>query len=155
VESSDPLLRDALARAFAEPASGVLRHVHAIVVMHDGQIVVERYAPGFGPDTPLLAYSASKSVVNALVGILVQQGKMDVHTPAPVPAWRDPSDSRHALTIEQLMRMTSGLALSEDDSGFDPVSTMLFRQAYMAGYAAQAKLIHPPGTVWDYNSGNS
>lgn len=153
--SGDPLLRDALARAFAEPASGVPRHVHAIVVMHDGRIVAEQYAPGFGPDTPLLAYSVSKSVVNALVGILVQQGKMDVHTSAPVPAWSDPSDPRHALTVEQLMRMTSGLALTEDDSGFDPVSIMLFRQSDMASYAAQAKLIHTPGTVWDYSSGNT
>jgi len=155
VVSGDPLLRASLARAFAEPASGVPRHVHAIVVMHDGHIVAERYAPGFGPDTPLLAYSVSKSVVNALVGILVQQGKMDVHTSAPVPAWNDPSDPRHALTVEQLMRMTSGLALTEDDSGFDPVSTMLFRQADMAGYAGQAKVSHTPGTVWDYSSGNT
>jgi CubicO group peptidase (beta-lactamase class C family) len=155
VAPDDPLLRDALARAFVEPPTGVRRHVHAIVVMHDGRIVAEQYAPGFDPDTPLLAYSVSKSVVNALVGVLVQQRKMDVHTPAPVRAWSDPADPRHALTVEQLMRMTSGLALTEDDSGFDPVSTMLFRQSDMAGYAAQAKLIRAPGTGWEYSSGNT
>ena len=155
VQSSDPAIRDALARAFAEPPTGPRRHVHAIVILHDGQIIAEQYAPGFGPDTPLLAYSVSKSVVNALVGIMVRQGRMDVHAPAPVTAWKDPADPRHALTTEQLMRMTSGLALTENDSGFDPVSIMMFQQPDMAAFAAQAKLRTEPGKVWDYSSGNT
>lgn len=155
VQPSDPAMRDALTRAFAEPSSGPRRHVHAIVIMHAGRIIAEQYAPGFGPDTPLLAYSVSKSVINALVGILVRQGRMDVHTPAPVSAWKNPDDPRHALTIEQLMRMTSGLALTENDSGFDPVSIMMFRKPDMAAYAAGAKLQNEPGKVWDYSSGNT
>jgi CubicO group peptidase (beta-lactamase class C family) len=155
VVPTDPRLIDALDRAFCEPASGPRRNVHAIVVMHDGQVIAERYAPGFMPDTPLLAYSVSKSVINALVGILVGQGRLDVHTPVPVAAWRAPDDPRHGLTLDNLLRMTSGLALTEDDSGFDPVSIMLFQQPDMAAYAAQAKLRDPPGTVWNYSSGNT
>ncbi len=155
VASTDSRLVDALNRAFVEPATGARRNVHAIVVMHEGRIIAERYAPGFGPATPLLAYSVSKSVINALVGIMVKQGRLDVHTPAPVAAWRNAADPRHALTVDKLMRMTSGLALTEDDSGFDPVSIMLFQQPDMAAYAVQAKLRSMPGTVWDYSSGNT
>jgi CubicO group peptidase (beta-lactamase class C family) len=123
--------------------------------MHDGNIIAEQYADGFGPDTPQLGYSVSKSVVNALVAILVSQRKLDIHDPAPVPAWKDPADPRHKITLDQLMRMTSGLALAENDSGFDPVSMMLFRMRDMASYAAQAHLQAQPGQEWEYSSGNT
>lgn len=155
VVNTDPAIVDALARAFAEPASGPRRNVHAIVVLHDGKLIAERYAAGFHPDTPQLGYSMSKSVVNALLGILVRQGKLDMHAAAPVPAWQTPDDPRRHITLDQLSRMTSGLDLTEDDSGFDPVSTMLFLQKDMAAYAAHAALRIPPGTQWEYTSGNT
>jgi CubicO group peptidase (beta-lactamase class C family) len=155
VVSPDPAINQALARAFAEPASGPRRHVHAIVVMHDGRIVAERYAAGFGPQTPQLGYSISKSVVNALLGILVRQGRLEMAMRAPVAAWQAEGDPRHAITLEQLSRMTSGLDLTEDSSGFDPVSDMLLLRRDMAGFAAHAQLREPPGTQWAYTSGNT
>jgi CubicO group peptidase (beta-lactamase class C family) len=153
--NTDPAIVAALTRAFAEPASGPRRNVHAIVVLHDGRIIAERYAAGFHPDTPQLGYSMSKSVVNALLGILVRQGKLDMQAPAPVQAWKAPDDPRHRITLDQLSRMNSGLALTEDDSGFDPVSDMLFLQKDMAAYAAHAVPRSPPGTQWEYTSGNT
>ena len=59
-------LAAALDLAFAEPSQPPYRRVRAIVVMRDGKIVAERYAPGIGPDTPLIGYSVSKSVIHAL-----------------------------------------------------------------------------------------
>lgn len=155
VETGDPALRDALAHAFAEPPSGPRRNVHAIVVLHDGAVVAERYAPGFTPDTPQLGYSMAKSVVHALTGILARDGRLDPRQPAPVAAWRGAGDPRAAITLEQLLRMQSGLDLAETDSGFDPVSTMLFRRGDMAAYAARAPLRTAPGGTWDYTSGNT
>ena len=153
--SEDPTIVGALALAFAEPAHGPHRNVHAIVVMHDGKIIAERYAAGFNPDTPQLGYSLSKSVVNALFGILVKQGRLTMNMPAPVLAWQSPGDPRHRITLDQLSRMVSGLDLTEDDSGFDPVSTMLFLKKDMAGYAAHASLRIQPGQQWEYTSGNT
>jgi CubicO group peptidase (beta-lactamase class C family) len=155
VDTADARIREALARAFAEPPTGPRRNVHAIVVLHDGNIIAEQYADGFGPDTPQLGNSVAKSIVNALVGILVGQGRLDVTAPAPIQEWKDPADPRHPITLDQLMRMTSGLALTEDDSGFDPVSVMLFRMHDMASYAAQAQLRAQPGQKWEYSSGNT
>ncbi len=129
-----------------------MRGTKAVVVVHDGHVVAERYARGYGLDTPMLSWSMNKSVVNALVGILVRQGRLAVGAPAPVPAWRDPSDPRHAITVEQLMRMTSGLALDETNSGFDPASRMLFTEPDMAGFAQSAALAAPPGTRYHYSS---
>jgi len=148
-------LAEALDHAFAEPPHPPYREVRAIVVMRNGTIIAERYAPGISPDTPLLSYSVSKSVINALIGILVRQGKLDLYAPAPVKAWTSPSDPRHAITLDELLRMTSGLKLDETDTGFDPVSRMLFTQRDMAAYASGANLKHPPGQVWEYTSGNT
>jgi CubicO group peptidase (beta-lactamase class C family) len=153
--SLDPALDAALTRAFAEPANGPRRNLHAIVVMHEGTVIAERYATGFGPQTPQLGYSMSKSVVNALLGILVRQGRLNMAMRAPVAAWQQPDDPRQRITLEQLSRMTSGLDLTEDDSGFDPVSEMLFLRSDMAAFAASARLRVSPGTQWDYTSGNT
>jgi CubicO group peptidase (beta-lactamase class C family) len=152
VEPADEKLRAALDRVFAEPAGGPSRGTKAVIVLHDGRIVAERYAPGYGIDTPLLGWSMTKSVMNALIGILVQQGRLSVTQPAPVPAWRDPADPRHAITIEQLMRMTSGLELDETNSGFDPSSRMLYTEPDMAGFAESAALKAAPGTRYHYSS---
>jgi len=155
IEPGTPALQAALARAFAEPSKPPFRRIHAIVVMRDGRIIAERYADDVGVDTPLLGFSVSKSVTNALVGILVRQHRLDVERRAPVAAWDHPGDPRRAITLDQLLRMTSGLDLTENESGFDPVSRMLFLEPDMAGFAERAKLKQKPGQVWEYTSGNT
>jgi CubicO group peptidase (beta-lactamase class C family) len=73
----DPeLLERALDDAFAEVEADTLRQTRAVAVVYEGQLIAERYAPGFGPDMPLLGWSMSKSVTNALVGVLVHQGRL-------------------------------------------------------------------------------
>ena len=52
-------------------------------MVHDGSVIAERYADGIGVDTPLLGFSMTKSVVNALIGILTQQGLISPSLPAP------------------------------------------------------------------------
>jgi CubicO group peptidase (beta-lactamase class C family) len=94
----------------------------------------------------------TKSVMNALVGILVRQGRLSLTGPAPVPAWRDPSDPRRAITLEQLMRMTSGLALDDTNNGFDLSSRMLYTQPDMAAYAERFRPIAPPGARYHYSN---
>lgn len=149
-------LAAALGEVFSEPAGGGKRGTRAVVVVHRGRIVAERYAEGFGPSTPLIGWSMTKSVLAALVGIRVGQDGLDLHAPAPVPEWRDPGDPRGAITLDQLLRMSSGLEFSEvtDDYGSDLV-TMLFDRGDAAGYAAAKPLAHEPDTRWHYSSGTS
>lgn len=152
VEPADARLRSALDHAFADPPDGPARGTKAVVVVHEGRIVAERYAPGYGVETPLLGWSMTKSVMNALVGILVRQGRLSIDGPAPVPAWRDPSDPRHAITIEQLMRMTSGLSFDDTNNGFDPSSRMLYTEPDMAAFAERAAPVAAPGTRFHYSN---
>ena len=80
-------------------------------MVKDGRVIAERYAPGYGIDTPILGFSATKSVTSALIGILVRDGKLTVNEPAPVAAWREPGDPHHAITVDHLLRHTSGLKM--------------------------------------------
>jgi CubicO group peptidase (beta-lactamase class C family) len=152
VEPADPGLKAALDHAFEEPAAPPFRRTKAVVVVHDGSVIAERYAEGIGVDTPLLGFSMTKSVVNALIGILTQQGRISPSFPAPIPGWRGATDPRREIEVEHLLRMTTGLALDETNSGFDPSSQMVYLHNDMAGFAVQAALIAPPGTRWAYSS---
>jgi CubicO group peptidase (beta-lactamase class C family) len=155
VEPTDERLRAALDRAFLEPDHPPHRWTKAVIIVHDGRVVAERYAPGYDVDTPLLGYSATKSVMSALVSILVRQGRLSVEGPAPVAAWSHPDDPRHAISIDNLLRMTSGLALDETDSPLSPVARMLYLERDMAGYAESVGLEARPGQTWNYTSGNT
>jgi CubicO group peptidase (beta-lactamase class C family) len=152
VEPSDPGLKAALDHAFEEPEAPPFRRTKAVVVVHHGTVIAERYADGIGIDTQLLGFSMTKSVVNALLGILTQQGRISPSLPAPIPEWRGATDPRRRIEVEHLLRMTTGLALDETNSGFDPSSQMIYLHNDMAGFAVKAALIAPPGTRWAYSS---
>jgi len=151
VEPDNAKLKAALDRAFAEPQRPPYRHTKAVVVLHNGKIVAERYAPEIGIRTRLPGFGMSQSVVSALVGILVLKGKLKVDGPAPVGEWKEASDPRHAISIENLMRMTSGLDLDETNTGFDKASQILTLEGNIAEAAAHAGLKALPGMRWFYS----
>lgn len=139
-----------------------LQHFHkdnrtrALVVIYDGKILCERYGPGFTEDTRLGGFSASKSMVNALVGVLVEEGRLSVDEPAPVPEWQRAGDPRSAITLDHLLRMCSGLEWSEVGAIHkDDVAPMEFGAADTAAYAANKPLEFEPGTRWKYSSGST
>ena len=127
----------------------------AIVVMYDGKLLAEHYAPGFDKNSRMLGWSMAKSVTSALVGILVKQGKLDVNKPAPVPEWADAKDKRHAITLQHLLQQTSGLDFEENYNKYSDATRMLFNKADMAAYTASRPLKVAPGTQFYYSSGNS
>jgi CubicO group peptidase (beta-lactamase class C family) len=160
VEPANGALKAALERAFAETQSGPQRRTKAIVIVHDGRVIAERYASGYGVDTPLIGWSMTKSVTNALLGILVRQGKLSMDAPAPIGAWSSPQDPRHAITPDNLLRMNSGIEFGQSlhsdwTSAFDPSAQMEFDTPDMAAMAEKAPLIHPPGAIWNYTNGNT
>ena len=111
VAPQTPQLAAALDRAFAEPEQPPLRHTRAVVVVKDGRVVAERYAEGYGIDTPILGFSATKSVMSALTGILVRKGALKLDEPVPIAAWQGAGDPGRAITVDHLLRHTAGLAL--------------------------------------------
>jgi CubicO group peptidase (beta-lactamase class C family) len=148
-------LTDALDRAFAEPDPASPRITRAVVVVHRGRIVAERYAESFGPHTGHLSNSMAKTVTGALVGILVGQGKLDLAAPAPIAEWQDRNDPRRQITLEDLLRMRSGLAFEENYTKVKSDITMMYVSGDLAGYAAAKPLEAPPGSHWHYSTGTS
>ena len=150
-----PRLQAAVDRVFNETNLKGYPDTRAIVVMQGGQVAAERYAPGFSASTPFLGWSATKSVTSALAGVLVGRGRLQLDAPAPVAEWRKAGDPRGAITLRQLLTMSSGLKFMEDYGPGSDATQMLFHERDMAAYAARQPLDHPPGRHWSYSSGTA
>jgi len=160
VQPATPQLAEAFDRAFAESKTPPFRRTRAVVVVKDGRVIAERYADGYGIDTPILGFSATKSVTSALIGILVRLGKLALDKPAPVAAWQSLDDPRHPITLDHLLRHTAGLALGSSleaslGAALEPVNRMKFMERDMAAYAESTGLATVPGTAWNYSDGNT
>lgn len=145
----------ALDRAFSETDPKRPIRTRAVVVAHDGKVLAERYAAGVTPATPLPGWSMAKSVLGALIGICVGEGKLRLGDRALLPEWAPP-DPRAEITLDQLLRMRSGLAFSENYTNpLHGVLPMLFDARSASRYAAQSRLRGAPGSRWTYSSGTS
>jgi CubicO group peptidase (beta-lactamase class C family) len=144
-------LQRAIDAAFAEPNAGPRRRTKAVVVVKDDRVIGERYAPGYGVDTPLLSHSVAKSVVNAMIGILARQGRLHVFNPAPVPPWAGTGDPRARITIDNLLRMNAGFDF--DEGVFpSPAAHAWFADPDTARFAHTQPLASPVGKTWAYSS---
>jgi CubicO group peptidase (beta-lactamase class C family) len=151
--STNSAINSVIDDAFNEPDPEKPRNTLAILVIHDGKIVGERYAKGFNQRSRFMGWSMTKSITNALVGILVKEGKLSVDQPAPVIEWQN--DERREITINHLMHASSGLVWSE--SYFKPgdFHNMFMHSDDKAAYAASKKLEFKPGEVFEYSSGTT
>ncbi|HWE99790.1 MAG TPA: serine hydrolase [Caulobacteraceae bacterium] len=145
--------------AFGPGADPDLGETHAALAVHAGRIVLERYGEGQGPDVTCRSWSMAKSITQALVGIAVGDGLIDIHAPANVPAWRESGDPRGVITLDHLLRMSSGLAWIEDyvpGSRSDVIEMLMGSGAAdVAGFAGAMPLAHEPGSFFYYSSGTT
>jgi CubicO group peptidase (beta-lactamase class C family) len=149
-------VREVLDWAFSEPDPARLRRTRAVLIVHKGEIVAERYAEGFTKDTPLPGWSMTKSVMNALVGILVKEKRIALQDPVPIREWRGAGDPRGRITVGQLLHMTSGLEFKEDYTNpLADVTYMLLAVPDTAAYALTKPLEAGPGVRWRYSSGTT
>jgi len=152
----DRRLQAVVEMAFDEPDPEHKRNTKAVVVIHRGRLVAEQYAAGVDAGTPLIGWSMTKSVTNMLVGLLVRDGRLGLDQAAPVPLWnKDAGDPRAAITIDQLLRMSSGLVFDEEYGLYSDVTRMLSAEADAGGFAATKPLLTEPDSLWAYSSGTS
>ncbi|WP_409020249.1 serine hydrolase domain-containing protein [Brevundimonas vesicularis] len=132
--------------AFAE-AYGPGSRTTGVVVLQDGQRVAERYAQGFGPNTPQRTWSVAKSLAGTLIGAAVHRGEVRVQDPAAIADWQQPGDPRAAITLESLMRMSSGLT---SDTAGNRTDALYFGGTSVDEQAPGWPLLHPAGSTYRY-----
>ena len=149
--------RRAVARAvddvFTNPELGETR---AVVLLHEGSMVAERYAEGYDAETRFVSWSMAKTVTAMLIGLLVSDGLLRLDEPAPVARWQRPGDPRSAITLRHLLQMRSGLEHTE--AGPDPATSSEVQMLFLAGrddmarWAEEQPLEAEPGEQFEYSS---
>ncbi len=130
----------------------------SLLVVHNGRIIHERYAPGVKVGTRTRTWSTAKSIGVTLIGMLVDEGRMALDEPLGFewfPNASSPdSDPRNAITLRHVLNMSSGL-YPIDNAGLEYATGSGL--SYWAGAssivgARHRALIREPGTNWDYEN---
>lgn len=130
----------------------------SLMVVHDGKIIHERYAPGVDMHTKTRTWSTAKSIAVTLIGMLVEDGRMALDEPLGLewlPRARSPeTDPRNEITLRHVLNMSSGLE-TVDNRGLEYATGSGL--AYWAGAssvegALSRALFREPGTYWDYEN---
>lgn len=152
-------LRAALDFAMAPQPGGGTR---GIVVLKNGNIIAEEYAPGFDQNTPLLGWSMTKTLTAMALGAALSPATAPAAAPPETlvtrnklfpEVWAD--SARQQITIADLLQMNSGLAWNEAYGSLSDATIMLHEHADMAKYAYEAPAIAPHGSLWNYSSGTT
>ncbi|MBU0670107.1 MAG: beta-lactamase family protein [Alphaproteobacteria bacterium] len=133
-----------------------LGETRAVLLLHEGELAAERYAPGYDADTRFISWSMAKTVTAVMIGMLVADGRLELDEPAPVASWQRPGDARSEITLRHLLQMRSGLDHTE--AGPVPVESSEVRMLFldgrddMAGWAEEQPLEAEPGERFEYSS---
>ncbi len=130
----------------------------SLLVLHRGNIILERYAEGFDQHTRTRTWSTAKSIAATLIGMLVAEQKLALDEPLKLP-WLPAmpaaeSDPRDAITLRHVLHMSSGLYPVDS---FDMEYANGSGLSYWAGAssvegALQRGLVRKPGAFWDYEN---
>src|SRR5690606_14138148 len=113
----------------------------------------ERYGDGFSAQTPLLGWSMTKTVTAAIIGTLVRDEHLAIDQDGLFEEWN--GDERGAITIADLLAMSSGLEFNEDYGSVTDVTRMLYLEPDMAAFAADKPLVAAVGERFSYSSGTT
>lgn len=119
-----------------------------VIVVNKGKIVAEQYALNFDKHKGAQTHSAAKSFASTLVGIAVKQYDLDIHKQGVLKGWQNPADPRYQITLDNLLRMASGLYGEGNGS---PQADIYSNGATVEGRAVSNFLHTLPGTRFLYN----
>lgn len=146
----DGALLDAGAEHLAQTGS-----LRSIIVLRHGTLVHEGYVNGGAADQALNIHSVSKSILQALVGIAIEEGHIDglddrASTYLPSSSFEDADPATKRITIGQLLTMSSGLAWTEDHT-----ESWVENQPDWVSAILSRPLVETPGSTFNYSTGNT
>lgn len=132
--------------------------IDAVAIVRSGSLLLVDSHEAYDPSTPHSSFSIAKSVTHAAVGILTGDGRLDIDTPTGLAEW-PADDPRAQITIDNLLRMQSGLGWNESNPDYalgDAVAIVVGQgNADASGYAAAKPLVAEPGTTFNYSTGDT
>lgn len=134
-----------LNRAFDGATYGENTLTAGVMIVRGGKVVAEQYGQGFGIHQGYRTWSTAKSITASLIAIASRQGLLNLEAPAPIPEWQRPADPRAAITLKELMWMSSGLWSQGSNT-----NAMYFGGQDVLSAATTTPLEVPPGTRWKY-----
>ncbi|MBC6411510.1 MAG: serine hydrolase, partial [Hyphomonadaceae bacterium] len=136
--------------AIGDTGPEAANRTRALLVLQDGKIVGEAYGNGFDKHIPMQSWSMAKTVTAMLVGVLIDDGRLDIHRQNLFREWTD--DDRVNIQLNHLLRMESGLDAHEVYDATSDVVQMLFRDRNTGTFAINKPLESQPGEVFEYSS---
>ncbi|MEO1015867.1 MAG: serine hydrolase [Pseudomonadota bacterium] len=153
----DKAFVDTAAAAFDRKTYGEGTETTAVLVLKDGEVVAERYREGFGPDVSQRTWSVAKSIAATVIGAAVAEGHFDLEADendglrvadkAGLAAWSAPGDPRGEITLDNLLRMASGLDSTPAGNRTDDV---YFGGGRVVDHAITRRKVAVPGENWRY-----
>ncbi|MCX2830333.1 serine hydrolase domain-containing protein [Microbulbifer thermotolerans] len=125
----------------------------ALLVVQDGVIAAEAYAPGIDAQTPLLGWSMGKSVTAIMQGRLETLGLADSTVKPVFAEWK--SDERARIALDDLLHMSSGLDFDETYAPGSDATEMLFNAHSASDIALVRPATYTPGEHFSYSSGTT
>lgn len=139
--------------ALREYAMAPDMNTQAVVILQDGDVVSEWYAPGRGPDDWATSWSVAKSFAGTMIGIAIHEGvvpSLDEPMTTYIPEWS--GTDRSAITLRDVLSMSTGFLWREWDGPVDDVIALGTSGDQLA-YSLDQEVGFPPGEVWNYSSG--
>ena len=152
-ENTLSVLSGLLEEEFINP-DGKVKHTTGVVIVKDGKLIMERYAGGLTSDAAVKGFSMSKSLVNALGGVLFDKGLLDLDAPLAFDEWQ--STDKASITFRHLAHMSSGLKYTERAIGNDnDQGLLLYGKQQPFDFMSEKSLIATPGELYNYSSGDN
>ena len=132
-------------------------HVGGVLVLKDGEILLEKYGLGNDEDTQWVSFSMTKSVVSLLTGAAIADGYIgSVDDPVTdyLPQLR--GSSYDGVSIKHVLQMASGTDWNEDYA--DPASDVATSPSDMLAlmrFMGEKARVAEPGQRFNYNTGET
>jgi CubicO group peptidase (beta-lactamase class C family) len=139
---------------------GTGRSFDSLLIARHGRLVLDAYYAPYSADSPHVLNSATKSVIGTLVAITYKDGLLDNfdHRVLDFFPERNPAaidDNKRAITVQNLLDMTSGLDWPEPLDGRPETSIKMVNSLDWIKFILDRPMSNAPGETFNYNSGNS
>ncbi|MEM7548711.1 MAG: serine hydrolase [Bacteroidota bacterium] len=149
------VLEEAINKAFNDESYLYPAGTRSVVVVYKNQLIGEQYLEEFNKDVPQLGWSMTKSVTGTIISLLIKDNRLSLEDQSVLTEWSKEDDPRSEISLDDLMRMSSGLEWSEIYAGPSDATAMLFKRSSSGEFASEKPLEFEPGKKWYYSSGTT